>query len=696
MGIKTVLGFSLKPVPLDPDGLSAPPDPSELAPPSGHPADDDNTSEATDAQAAEAADVSPADATDDIYAGLLPEEDGPPLSAPPASAASPLLGATRRELEPTPAFAALAEASEPPASAAHDDDPGADVAYADDAERADGSDADGALEHEPPLDAADAPFSADSHEGHEAAEDVADSAHDNSPAEAAMFPLGATRLDGLPAAALLQAQAAEDAADSVGPAVAPVRKRAALSGIGRAKNIVVAAAALSSIPLAATVVWLLMHPAHPVVSEPAPATAAAAHAALAQPAATATPTPPTAPVPVLAAESAQHGGKQTGDDDHHGATPGAPSAHAAHADAPHGEAEKVAGKAEKHSEAPASVGHSTTQTPASHAESEMPATSGACKLERMARRLARDVSPRVPLEAERLPGGEVLIGYAGTNADAHGLTLDPATLRARESFKEAGSEQVLGVVPWSKEADAPFVVDREGDEGVWRTLPGATGLALRHATKQLSLAHRGGRHAAPLWALAAETVSRPAIVAAGEQRYALALREGDERGQVRYGWLEARSQRQSPLLTLPLDAAEVGVPSLAVRDHDLLIASALRDREEGPWRIELWHAQGKAPPSRVRLPSLRQSLDDQIAPRVVAFAGGRWGLQWTTGKAGERRVDVLVLDSELNPIAEPLALSKRRTSAGAGLLIAAPPRLISLYLVQSGERYELWAQALAC
>jgi hypothetical protein len=67
------------------------------------------------------------------------------------------------------------------------------------------------------------------------------------------------------------------------------------------------------------------------------------------------------------------------------------------------------------------------------------------------------------------------------------------------------------------------------------------------------------------------------------------------------------------------------------------------------------------------------------------------------GNAGKRHVDLLVLDSALEAMGEPIMLSGVRSSGGAGLLIANAPFLLSFYLVQSSaEKYDLWLRVLNC
>jgi hypothetical protein len=331
-----------------------------------------------------------------------------------------------------------------------------------------------------------------------------------------------------------------------------------------------------------------------------------------------------------------------------------------------------------------------------------PARAGACRMVRPPRRLVRNVSPRVPLEARVTTDNDVLLGFVLANGGARAVKLEGSTQRVREQTSEPRMEEITGIVPLGDTHDAGFAIDHPADDELraWRTLPGPGGFALSKSRKnQVFLLGPAGKRPSLLWSLPPGSLpTRPVVAPSGARRYAIALRDGEPTsGQVRFGWVDLAGGPPGKLETLPLGAVEVGAPSLAVRGDELMIAVALRDREEAAWRVELWRA-GSKQPSRVVLPALQQGqAGDQIAPRLSALDGGRWALQWTTGKAGKRHVDLLVLDTALRAIGEPLMISGVRASGGGGLLIPNAPLLLALYLVQSSpEDYDLWLRVLDC
>lgn len=330
------------------------------------------------------------------------------------------------------------------------------------------------------------------------------------------------------------------------------------------------------------------------------------------------------------------------------------------------------------------------------------ARGAACRMVRPPRRLVRDVSPRVPLEARVTRDGDVLLGYVMAKGAFRAVKLQGSTQRVREQRSEQRLEEVTGIVPLGDANDAEFAVDHPADDerSAWRTLPGPGEFALsKSRTNQVFLLAPTSKRPTLLWSLPpGSPPTRPVVTPAGPRRYALAFRDGEpSSGQVRFGWLDLAGGAPGKLETLPLGAVEVGAPALAVRNDEILIAVALRDREEATWRVELWRA-GSRHPARVVLPALQQGeIGDQIAPRLSPLDGERWALQWTTGKAGKRHVDLLVLDAALRAIGEPLMVSGVRSNGGGGLLISNPPLLLSFYLVQSApEDYDLWLRVLDC
>jgi hypothetical protein len=322
----------------------------------------------------------------------------------------------------------------------------------------------------------------------------------------------------------------------------------------------------------------------------------------------------------------------------------------------------------------------------------------ACVRQREPSPLLRGVSSTLPLEARALPGGaEVLLGLASSNGTALGLRVNATTLASSELLRESGSRELLGVVP-QPAAQPSFAVDRASVGGYreWRTLPDRPDLALARTNRALHLIERGSQRERALWPLAAEEeLSRPRLEWQDAGQLALVLRRGGRQGKLVLGWLQPERGERSTLRELPFAGSELGLPSLATHGDVALVAAAVRESASAPWQVELTSSTRQGSSRRHELPSVAAERES-FAPSVSALPGARWFLQWTEGEQGLRRVRGVTLDARFALLGEPIALSSPDTSAGSGSLVAVDEGLLSLFLVQRGSSYELWATTLSC
>ena len=323
-----------------------------------------------------------------------------------------------------------------------------------------------------------------------------------------------------------------------------------------------------------------------------------------------------------------------------------------------------------------------------------------CARQRDAERIASGVSPTFALEARAIAGEvEVLIGTATNSGAALGLKLNVTTLAANELLRETGARELLGVVPTPSATPPGFAIDRSrvGGYREWRTLPERPDWALTRTNRALYLSEQGQDRATELWPLlAGEELSRPRVEWQAE-RLILLLRRGGRQGKLALGWLNAQTLERSPLRELPLRGNEVGLPSLASEPHGAAVAAAVRAASTEPWHVELatmdWSGQTRS----VAVPALRAQADrESFAPSLAALDDTRWFLQWTEGQAGLRRVRGVTLDSEFRALGEVIALSPAAANAGGGSVLHVDEGLLSLFLVQRDDSYELWATTLSC
>ncbi len=325
----------------------------------------------------------------------------------------------------------------------------------------------------------------------------------------------------------------------------------------------------------------------------------------------------------------------------------------------------------------------------------------ACARQREPERVLADVSSTLPLEAHATSDGvDVLIGAASASGAALGLGLNATTLEVRELARDSGPRELLGVVPAADVEPYRFVIDRASVGGYRdvRTLPGQTALALARTNAGVQLVRREEQRSIALWPLHdGEELSRPRAEWLGAGRLAVALRRGGRTGALALGWLDPERAQRSVLREVPLGNGEIGLPSLSVQDGRAVVAAAVRPTPLHPWRIQAASSVWQGSPTRVSLPELAARPElDTFAPSIAALGDSRWLLQWTEGREGERRVRALTLDADLHPIGAPINVSPHDTSAGGGLALRVDQGVVSLFLVQRANGYDLWATTLAC
>jgi hypothetical protein len=323
-----------------------------------------------------------------------------------------------------------------------------------------------------------------------------------------------------------------------------------------------------------------------------------------------------------------------------------------------------------------------------------------CVPQRAAERILSGVSPTFPLEAATEPGSaQVLIGTALASGAAVGLELEATTFATNELLREDAKRELLGVVPVTSGPSRGFSIDRAGVGGLResRSLPEQPAWLLARANRAFELVERANRRATSLWPLGPdEDIGRPKVAWQDSEHLAVVLRHGNP-AQLALGWIEPRSGRYSGLRDLPFSGPELGVPSLALEGARAAIAAAVRSSGTEPWRVELVASEGSGEPRRIHLRALESATDlDRFAPSVSALGDARWFLQWTEGAPGARHVRGLTLDRKLSALGAPLELSRPGTSAGGGAVVAVDEGLVSLFLVQRGSTYELWAMTLSC
>jgi hypothetical protein len=330
-------------------------------------------------------------------------------------------------------------------------------------------------------------------------------------------------------------------------------------------------------------------------------------------------------------------------------------------------------------------------------------------LERPAQRIAEAAYASVPLLLSTMQDGQrAVLGLATAKDQAVGLTIEPSTLQAFPTFKEAVPDgAILNVVPIVRGPSLGFAVDVSDPAlASARTIDGPSSFTVGVSAD--GFVRRAAGETTVIWPGKSKnpTITTPRVASVAGVGHAVAFRHGGQEGKVLVGWLHDDGSKLSDLKAVATDAALSGTPAIAANEHEALVAFAAKATPDDGWRVELASAPTSGAPghSSVFVVPPGGPSGEAISPVVEALAGGRFLLQWTEGSAGNRAVRAAVLSPDaargvgaLRALeGEPITLSTPEQNAGQGSLWVHGNRAVAFYLVKMGSSHELWGASLKC
>lgn len=321
-----------------------------------------------------------------------------------------------------------------------------------------------------------------------------------------------------------------------------------------------------------------------------------------------------------------------------------------------------------------------------------------CTLAQPAARLAAAIDRTVPLNLGVAPGGKLAVGFGATKTKAAGLHIDPVAFDATQVFEADGQSALRGVIPTSKSGAASFIVDRaDGALDSARSVDAEPRFAVGQGPGGFSKIVAGGP-ATPIWPGGdKEKITEPRVAEATDLGYLVTFRRGGQNGKVFAGWLGKDGSAKTELFEVRSNARFAGVPSASMNDRGGLVSFAGRDTPTGAWRLILAQAAPFEAPSKTRdFTPADVSGGGAISPSAAGLSGGRWFLQWTEGASGSYRVRAQVLGADLEPLGEPMLVSPKGANAGQGASWVNGVHAISLFILTTAGRDELWGAALRC
>jgi hypothetical protein len=334
--------------------------------------------------------------------------------------------------------------------------------------------------------------------------------------------------------------------------------------------------------------------------------------------------------------------------------------------------------------------------PSAHAAAATPAPAG-CGIVQPAARLASSVHrPVTPLVTAALDGNLASVGFAETETDAVGLTVDLVTLDTQRPFRDTGKKPVRFVVPLALDAKR-FLVDRDDKTQAPRSVDTEPPFSIGASEKDW--VRVSGRTSGVLWSGQAGEKTTDPHVASSPAGHLVTFRRGGLSGQVLYGFLAPDGSARGELHAIEApDVRFSGTPDGALSGNSWLVAFAGRATPENDWHIVL--ASGKLGGGVATVRAFATppggAGGSSIAPSVSGLGDGGFVLQWTEGRTAEYQVRVQRLGPDLELVGEPMLASPKGANAGQGAVFARAPRVLSLFVQTTAGHDELWGTSLEC
>jgi hypothetical protein len=324
-----------------------------------------------------------------------------------------------------------------------------------------------------------------------------------------------------------------------------------------------------------------------------------------------------------------------------------------------------------------------------------------CLMLRAPARFASQADKSIPVEAAAAGGDKVAFGFARTPTLPAGILVDPATGTSEPVFKpeEEQPKALARIVPMVKGSEVEFGVTLEEQAGLVESVyvPAPEPFVLGFDAQGLMRASPGGE-ATKVWDLAGPGTKADSLraVVAADQRVAISYRLDNK---VFYGLLDASGAATvAGALVAEPDGADgrMGKPAMAVGADMVSLVFAQKPSAEGASYELRWAraALGEPlkDPSLVELPPGGPG-GDAGAPDIASLGDGRWLLMWTEGRQSIR---AQTYDRRFRPIGEALRVSPETGNFGQGALAVVGDKAVVVFLLQTGEGYEIWGTVLQC
>jgi hypothetical protein len=261
-----------------------------------------------------------------------------------------------------------------------------------------------------------------------------------------------------------------------------------------------------------------------------------------------------------------------------------------------------------------------------------------------------------PLLLDEPNSPQVAIGYARSRENARGLRLDPETLAFQDVFRQgprggAGAKRyIYSVVPNASAGAMSFEVERlDPDMAFGLALPTTPILRLGMNNGGIEVGPLG-RRGKRIWELPSlAIITLPSLATTGDG-IMVTMRVGRGTASVRSGLLNLQGEPQSELVALHSPpGGRLGRPVIAAGKNNTALAVVFRRKGENDQLLLASAPIGMLPEAARAFEGVE--LDPTLAaPVLTALRGGGYALGWTEGKKWRRRVRLIKLSAELEPL----------------------------------------------
>ncbi len=316
-----------------------------------------------------------------------------------------------------------------------------------------------------------------------------------------------------------------------------------------------------------------------------------------------------------------------------------------------------------------------------------------CKAE-PAKRLSKHVSHRVGLEVA-LVGDHLALGFAESEKVARALRVDPDSLDAELAQSAQSETPIVGVVVAASGSDIDLKLDvKDPDLRSSHTVLGKSSFAIG-ATKE-GIARRRESDTLVIWPGEEKPITVPRVETLPGIGHFVAFRWGGRSGEVAAGWLDPNGRKKTDLKRIELGAHTIGTPAIAASSDGVLLLVAARIDEGSNWQIAAGRADVLDVPAKLGLLPLGDESKNRISPAATRLGPDQWLVQWTEGPADSHEVRVGIFDDSLRRRVKPIGISPQGADAGQGVVWSDGKRIVSFFLVSTGNGHQLWAARVSC